>query len=96
MGMLRLASIKFEFIWLEGGIGSLGVSRRNAADRFAYQLARRLIAAVGTPLLQGKIGRRAPASCREEGHEAWRAPSAEQPHDNAARDERGAAVPGMI
>ena len=54
MGMLCLVSSKFEFIWLEGGIGPLGMSRRNAAGRFADQLAQRLIAAVGTPLLQEK------------------------------------------
>ena len=54
MGMLCPVSTKFEFIWLEGGIGSLGISRRKAAGRFADQLARRLIAAVGPPLLQGK------------------------------------------
>jgi len=36
------------------------MSRQNAAGRFADQLARRLIAAVDAPLLQGKIGRRAP------------------------------------
>jgi len=96
MGTLCLVSTKFEFIWLEDGISPLGIPRRNAAGRFADQLARRLIAAVGTPLLQEKIGRRRPASCREEGHRARHAPSAEQPQDNAARDQRGAAVRSMI
>ena len=54
MGMLCPVSTKFEFIWLEGGISSLGMSRRNATGRFADRLALRLIAAVGRPLLQGK------------------------------------------
>ena len=65
------------------------MSRQTAAGRFADQLAQRSIAAVGTPLLQGKIGRRAPRLGQGEGHRAWRAPSAEQPHDNAAGDKRG-------
>jgi hypothetical protein len=94
MGMLCLVSIKFEFIWLEGEIGSRHVAPERRQP-IAGQLARRLIAAVGTLLLEGKIGRRAPTSCREEVHRAWRAPSAGQPHDNAARDKRGAAVPSM-
>jgi len=94
MGMLCLVSFKFEFIWLEDEIGSRHV-RQNAAGRYADQLARRLIAAVGAPLLQGKSDGARPASGREEGHRAWRAPSAEQPHDNAAGDKRGAAVPSM-
>jgi len=61
-----------------------------------HQVAQRSIAAVVALLLQKKTGRRTPASCREEGHKAWRTPSAGQPHDNAARDKRGAAVLSLI
>ncbi len=87
MGMLCLVSIKFEFIRLEGEIGSrhVALERRQPICRSA----RAEIDRGCRPLLQGKIGRRAPRLGQGGGHRAWRAPSAEQPHDNAAGAKRG-------
>lgn len=94
MGMLCLFSIKFEFIRLEGEIGSRHVApeRRRPICRPTRAEIDRGCRHAATPR-KNRTTRALPR--QGEGHRAWRAPSAEQPHDNAARDKRGAAVPSM-
>ena len=93
MGTLCLVSTKFEFIWLEDGISPLGIPRRNAAGRFADQLARRSIAAAGRCSKEKSDDAR-PASGR--GRDIGR--GARRPPNNrmtTPRETSVAAVPSM-
>jgi hypothetical protein len=86
MGMLCLVSIKFEFILLEGGIGSRGTSGRNAAGRFSDQLARRSFAA----RRYARKNRTAPAHLVQGGGTLRR--GARRPPNNRMMTPRGTSV----